>query len=255
MGNAFSFRRLTSAAIVGLITVSGVPLPVQAGPLVLTIDQPDRVGVNAGSTLDFTGTITNNTGSSLDAAADLFLNFNNFDSAVLSFDQLLGNPDFVLPNGATSADILLFDANVGLLATAAGSPYLADVQVQDSLGDLSNDVTISISVPEPASLTLLLGALVILISFTKRAKRVVTLYRLLPALAAAILSPRQPSLRCSYIPQMPASRSGAPTIARSGWSCRSATAARPPRGRAGDFRRRARGHVQRTFAADLPRHC
>jgi len=60
--------------------------------------------------------------------------------------------------------------------------------VQDSLGDLSNDVTISISVPEPASLTLLLGALVILISFTKRAKRVVTLYRLLPALAAAILS-------------------------------------------------------------------
>ena len=188
MGNAFSFRRLTSAAIVGLITVSGVPLPVQAGPLVLTIDQPDRVGVNPGSTLDFTGTITNNTGSSLDAAADLFLNFNNFDSAVLSFDQLLGNPDFVLPNGATSADILLFDANVGLLATAAGSPYLADVQVQDSLGDLSNDVTISISVPEPASLTLLLGALVILISFTKRAKRVVTLYRLLPALAAAILS-------------------------------------------------------------------
>jgi hypothetical protein len=117
--------------------------------LVLSIDQPDRAAL-PGSIVAFTGTITNLTGVDLKAAADLFLNFNSFDATALSFNQVLGALDFSLPNGSTSPDVELFDALVDPLATLAGSPYLADATVSDSLGNVSDPITIRIdAVPAP----------------------------------------------------------------------------------------------------------
>ncbi len=163
-----SFRHLGWAALfpllLGLVALAS---PARAAPLLsLSIDQPVRF-TNAGSTVVFTGTITNNTGTDLDAAADLFLNFSSFDPTALSFFQVLGSPDFSLPNGTTSPDVELFDALVDPSATPAGSPYLADVTASDTNGDVSNAVTISIFVPEPWSLPLLLAALVMTIGFVK----------------------------------------------------------------------------------------
>ncbi len=171
MHNPSRFRQMGWAALFPLLMVFlGLASPAQATPLPLSIsiDQPDRTAL-PGSTVVFTGTITNNSGNDLDAASDLFLNFTGFDTTALSFTQVLGNPDFSLPNGATSPDVELFDALLDLSATPAGSPYLADVTVSDSLGDVSDPVTISITaVPEPGSLPLALAALIIMIGLVKR---------------------------------------------------------------------------------------
>jgi hypothetical protein len=161
-----SFRHLGCAALFPLLLgLAALACPARAAPLLsLSIDQPVR-SANPGSTVAFFGTVTNNTGTDLDAAADLFLNFSSFDPTALSFTQVLGNPDFSLPNGATSPDVELFDALVDPSATPAGSPYLADVTVSDTNGDVSDAVTISIFVPEPGSLPLLLAGLVMTIGF------------------------------------------------------------------------------------------
>jgi hypothetical protein len=164
----FPFRQIGLAPIVCLLALLGLTLPVHA--LVLSIDQPNQFA-SPGETVIFTGTIKNDTGFPLDAATDLFVNTFNYDPTVFSPppDQLLGNPDFTLPDGATSADVALFDVNIDSSATVAGSPYLADVTISDSFGDISNDVTISIAVvPEPGSASLLFAGLALLIGFTKR---------------------------------------------------------------------------------------
>jgi hypothetical protein len=188
MLRAFSLRHIVLAGIISLIGLLAPPSPAASGPLALSIDQPDRM-VPAGSTVVFTGTITNNTGVGLDAAVDLFLNFNNFDPAVLSFIQVLGVPDFFLSNGSTSPDVELFDALVDPSATVAGSPYLADVTTSDTNGDVSNDVTISISAaPEPGSVALLFAALAIMIGFVKGGARMKRVNRLLlPSLVLAVM--------------------------------------------------------------------
>jgi len=162
----FRFRQIGLAAIVCLLGLLGLTSPVHA--LVLSIDQANQ-HASPGGTVIFTGTITNDTGVDLDAATDLSVNIFNFNLTVFSPppDQLLGSPDFFLPNGATSADVALFDVNIDSSATPAGSPYLADVTISDLFGDVSNDVTISITVPEPASLSVLFAAIIIVIGFTK----------------------------------------------------------------------------------------
>src|SRR5262245_4071681 len=115
-------RFLRPGAFLALLFVFFALAPPVHAELTLTIDQPVQF-TTAGSTVIFTGTVTNNTGFDLTAAADLFLNFNSFDPSALSFTQLLGDPDFSLPNGTTSPDVPLFSALVDPSATAAGSPY------------------------------------------------------------------------------------------------------------------------------------
>jgi len=185
MGTAFSFRQIGLAAIVWLLGLAALASSVHA-QLVLSIDQPNQFA-SPGSTVDFSGAITNDTGFDLDAATNLFVNIFNYDPTVFSPppDQLLGNPDFTLLNGATSPDVKLFDVNIDSSATAAGSPYLADVTIGDSFGDLSNDVTISITVPEPGSILLLLTALALLIGFVNGRTRRVAFNRRLLRLALA----------------------------------------------------------------------
>jgi hypothetical protein len=173
------------ALLVGFFALA---TPVRAAPeLTLMIDQPVQVFASAGSTVIFTGTVTNNTGFDLDAAFDLFLNFNSYDPSALSFTQLLGAPDFLLPNGATSPDVELFAALVDPSATSAGSPYLADVTVSDSNGFVSDPVTIGITVPEPGSLWLLVAAFSMTAGFAGRGAYLRWLRRgLFPLAAVAV---------------------------------------------------------------------
>jgi hypothetical protein len=183
-----SKRCMGLAAVGWLICLLALASPVHA-ELVLSIDQPNQIA-SPGSTVDFTGTITNNTGFDM-FATDLLVISGGYDPSVLSFTQLLGTPNFSIPNGSTTPDVSLFDVNVGLTATASGSPYLADILVQDDIGpDLSNDITIAIYVPEPGSMPLLLTSLALLIGFFNRRTLVAKLNMLLLRLslaAAAIL--------------------------------------------------------------------
>jgi hypothetical protein len=171
MNNATVFAAFPRAGafVALLLGLFALASPARAVPLLtLTIDQPSVEFAYAGSTVSFTGTVTNNTGIDLHVTSDLFLNFNSYDPSALSFTQELGNVDFLLPNGATSPDIELFIALVDPSATPAGSPYLADVTVSDTHGDVSDAVTISIAVPEPGSLSLLLAGFVMIAGFAGR---------------------------------------------------------------------------------------
>ena len=127
-----------------------------AAPLSLSIINPDRIGVPGGSEI-FAGTITNNTGSDLNAS-DLFLNFAGYDAANVSLTQLLGLPDFVIADASTSAiaDLFRFD----LAASTPPATYYADVVVEDINNNFSDPVTVSVTVPEPGSLALSVLALV-----------------------------------------------------------------------------------------------
>jgi len=168
MNNAKGFVAFLRAGAFVALGLSALASPARAVPLLtLTIDQPVQFA-SAGSTVTFTGTVTNNTGIGLDAASDLFLNFNSYNPSALSFTQVLGNPDFLLPNGATSPDVQLFSALVDPSATSAGSPYLADVTASDTNGFVSDPVAISITVPEPGSLSLLLAAFAMIAGFAGR---------------------------------------------------------------------------------------
>ena len=71
-------------ATIWLLGINAVALAVRADPLTLSIDQPDRLRILHAATVIFTGSITNNTGTDLDVASELFLNFAGFDAGVLS---------------------------------------------------------------------------------------------------------------------------------------------------------------------------
>jgi hypothetical protein len=143
---------VVAGAVLGAVLLTAPPASAQ---LTLDIFNPDRIA-SPNSTNTFSGTIRNDTGQPLDAAADLFLNFNGFDSTVVTLTQLLGTPDFPLPDGTTSPPVDLFSFMLGPGALA-GHTYFADVTVEDTFNDISNVVTVSETVPEPGTL-LLLGA-------------------------------------------------------------------------------------------------
>jgi hypothetical protein len=130
-------------------------------PLTLTVVQPDRIGT-PGSTETFSGTITNNTGADI-LANDIFFDFSGFNPQVVSLTQLLGSPDFLIPDGGTTSTVSLFSFSLGTNAVA-GPKYFADVFVQDGNILSSNIVTVSMSVvPEPATYALwVIGFLTIL---------------------------------------------------------------------------------------------
>ena len=120
-----------------------------AVPLTLTITNPDRIG-RPGTSEVFSGTIANNTGGSLNAS-DLFLDFGGYDAVDVTLTQLLGVPDFVIADGATSSftDLFQFDLGASALVPAI---FFADVVVQDSNNDFSDVATVSVrTVPEPGT--------------------------------------------------------------------------------------------------------
>ena len=152
-------------------TVCNLLLPVAAkAGLILSIS-PISLSTSAGGTATFMGAITNDTGAAL-SATDLFLNFNGFDPVNLpGLTQLLGSPDFSLPDSTTSAVVDLFSVQVSPTATAG--PYPIDVSVEDVNNNLSNDVTVSVNVtgsvivPETSSFVLAVAGL-LLTAVTRR---------------------------------------------------------------------------------------
>jgi hypothetical protein len=87
----------------------------------------------------------------------MFLNFSGYDPLVLTnFTQLLGDPDFVLPNNRISPTINLF--SLVIAPTAPLGSYSFDVNLQDINNNSSSTVTATVqvgsAVPEPSSAVL-----------------------------------------------------------------------------------------------------
>lgn len=149
-------------------------IPASAG-LILDIS-PNSLPANAGDLLTFSGRITNTTGVTLNAT-DMFLNFGGFDPVALTnITQLLGTPDFTLPNNTFSQIVPLFSIDVGLGASAGIYPLA--VSLQDINDNISNtvDVTVDVggasAVPEPASLLLVgIGSLILVASNRRKDRR------------------------------------------------------------------------------------
>lgn len=137
----------------------------RSGPLTITTDI-NSVALDLGGSYTVWGKITNVTGTALHTT-DLFLSFSGYPDLALSLSQVLGDPDFLLPDRATSASLALFTV-FALPGAAAGASYGIDFFAQDINGVFSDDsaFTVSIdatngnpSVPEPASLLIGLTAL------------------------------------------------------------------------------------------------
>jgi hypothetical protein len=130
---------------------------------------PTRIAL-PGDTVIFSGTVTNNTGASLNAT-DLFFNFSGFDPAVVGLTQLLGFTDFTLGDGTTTAPVDLFSFMLGANALS-NQTYVADTFLQTIDGDMSNVVTVSVTeVPEPATWLVSLLTLMLLIALSSREER------------------------------------------------------------------------------------
>jgi hypothetical protein len=118
----------------------------------IMLDQPDQSG-SPGDTLQFFGTITNNTGDTV------FLDSDDFSLAGLSLTFLddFGNVPISLDPGETSADIELFDIGISdPLLDATGKYPGAYFLLEDSnlIGSADFSVT---TTPEPSLTFLLLG--------------------------------------------------------------------------------------------------
>jgi hypothetical protein len=116
----------------------------------------------SGGTVTFDGTVTNASGSDLNAS-DFFFNFFAFDPTAVNPTQDLGvATDFPIPNTSTSPVVALFDISLG--AAAPGSTFSVEFQLEDINGDQSSTQTVTVSVPgstpvaEPATSVLLLAS-------------------------------------------------------------------------------------------------
>ncbi len=134
----------------------------KADTVTITFDQPVQ-GAVPGETVEFFGTITNNTGSTI------FLNSDDFTLAGLSLtvdDQFFSTvPISLAPSGQvgdSSGDIELFDVTVSNPLLDAMGTYLGtydllggtDGGAQDVIGSANFAVA---TVPEPASIFLMLS--------------------------------------------------------------------------------------------------
>jgi hypothetical protein len=174
----------SSILFAAALSLSNMAPLAMADSLSLEISNPNQFG-SPGGVETFQGTITNNTGLSLNST-DLFLNFSGYDPLQVTLDQLLGSSSFSIPNGATSNVVDLF--TFGLASTAAvPATYPAQLVLEDFAGDLSLAQTVTVStVPEPASVELIgtVVLLLLLLPFRKRLKPVI------PILVLAIIGAR-----------------------------------------------------------------
>jgi len=155
-----------------LILATLATTAAKADSVTISFDQPNQIG-HAGQTLEFFGTITNNTG------ATIFLNSDTPNLLGLSFsitDQFFSTVPPSLAAGETSSDIELFDVTLSnpLLdpfATYAGDYTLVggiDGDAQDNIGSATFSVT---SVPEPSTIGLLFTGFAGLLPIRSRLRR------------------------------------------------------------------------------------
>jgi hypothetical protein len=130
--------------------------------------------IQSGQLVVFQGTVTNDSGLDL-TASDFFFNFFNFDLA-LTPNQLLGTPDFLIPNNTTSPVVDLFNVAAGVISQ--GTPLSVDTTLEDIFNDVSAKQTVILSasgggtVPEPAALMMLGTGIGLIVTFrrTRRLK-------------------------------------------------------------------------------------
>jgi hypothetical protein len=151
-----------------------------ADTVTITFDHPNQV-VLPGTTVDFFGTITNTSASTIFLNGDA-LNLNGISFTVT--DQFFNNAPISLAPGANSGDIELFDitASSPLLDPAgfyAGTYCLLggiDGNAQDVLETSAatfsaNTAPATSPVPEPATLTLLLTGASTLLPIAKKLRK------------------------------------------------------------------------------------
>ncbi len=133
----------------------------------ITLDSAILTG-SPGDVLSFSGTIVNTTASSIDLslAADN-INITDFTSGI-DDSPFFANLPFSLDGGASTGDIGLFNITIPNPFTLppGDNPYSGTFQILDDCGAVAGtaffDVNVNIpsgSVPEPASVALLAGAL------------------------------------------------------------------------------------------------
>ena len=117
----------------------------KADPISFQLTTTQITTVSQG-TVTFDGTVTNNSGGTLNAS-DFFFNFFDFDpSSVSQTIQDLGvATDFLIPNGTSSGVVALFDVTLG--SVPAGSSFPIDVVLQDTNSDSSATQTVTVTVP------------------------------------------------------------------------------------------------------------
>jgi hypothetical protein len=141
----------------------------KADDVTITFDQPIQAGL-PGSTIEFFGTITNNTN------ATIFLNnddLNLISPTLGTIDQFFATvPVSLAPNGQlgdSSGNIELFDVTITAPFDLTPGTYTlfggADGGAQDSLGSAGFTVE---PVPEPSSIYLVLGGFSTLLPIAKR---------------------------------------------------------------------------------------
>jgi len=148
----------------GLVAVLFWPVLSKADSLSVTIANSPQNG-SVGQTLIFEGKVTNSTGMEL-SSTDLFFDFFGYDPN-LTINQLLGTPDFLIPNGFQTGVVNLFSVTLGSGVADGALPI--DFVLQDANGNLSSTVQVMIEnapvgTPEPTSellLTIGLGALLV----------------------------------------------------------------------------------------------
>ena len=150
-----SARCLLLAAVVEIAAMSS------ASALNISFDK-SQVSAVPGSSVDFSGTIQNDTFYTLTTSTDLFLNFSSYDPTVLSPNDLLPLTSSLLAPGSTSTSLALIGVDV---APGAGlGLYELQVSMQDVFGgddaDSTGVYTLFVNVvPEPASYLLMLAGL------------------------------------------------------------------------------------------------
>lgn len=154
-------------ALLCILILAAGTVAAKADSLTITLDQANPTA-SAGDTLQFFGTITN------DTDATIFLNNDDLNIGGLSLtttDQFFNTvPISLAPEGQvgdSSGDIELFDVSVSNPLLDAAGVYSgtytlfggADGNAQDSLGATSFSVTTLAQTPEPSSLYLLLSGM------------------------------------------------------------------------------------------------
>lgn len=166
-----SSRKVRRLHLAGLLAIPFVAASFARADVISFQLVSSSLDAASGGDVTFQGTVTNQSGSALNAS-DFFFNFSAYDPLSVNPIQDLGLTDFIIPDGTTSATVGLFDVSVG--AVPLGSIFPIDVQLEDALGDLSSTQTVFVhipdnssvpGVPEPGERWVLLGALLGLIAW------------------------------------------------------------------------------------------